>query len=204
MLYDYPSVPHTRIHGPGGYADPTSYKDWLRDEFKFRCVYCMSREKWSEAGDHIFGVEHILPKSRKEYEHLACVYTNLLYACNRCNSGKGTGILLSPCDEAFGKHMHVEPSGEVKWLTTKGQKIVRKLRLNDAVRTEFRRWLIALHRSSAEKPGGDTASLISQLMGYPSELPDLSRLAPPSNSNPEGIAMSHFERRKRGELRDTY
>ncbi len=123
MLYDYPSVPHTRIHGPDGYTNYTSYKDWLRDEFEFRCVYCLNREKF---------------------------------------------------------------------------------RLNDAVRTEFRRWLIALHRSSAEKPDGDTARLMHELNGFPFDLPDLSKLRPPANSKSDGIAHSHFERKKRGELNDEY
>jgi hypothetical protein len=36
-------------------------------------------------------------------------------------------------------------------------------------------------------------------------LPDLDALRPPGgNTRPEGIVDSHFERRKRGELPDTY
>jgi 5-methylcytosine-specific restriction endonuclease McrA len=153
MLYDYPSAPHARIHGPAGYTDPLSYKDWLRDEFEFRCVYCLARETWYPSGDHEFGVEHILPKSLPEYEHLANVYTNLLYACNRCNRAKGIRILLlDPCRESFSKHMYVESTGEIKWFTIEGQKIVRMLRLNDATRTEFRRKLIALYAASIQNP----------------------------------------------------
>ena len=204
MVYDFPSVPHIRIHGPGGYRDYTSFKDWLRDEFKFRCVYCLSRERWSEWGDIGFGVDHILPKSRKEYKRFECVYTNLLYACNRCNQIKGTAILSDPCEEAFSKHMRVESSGEVQWLTTEGQKIVRKLCLNDASRTKFRRSLIAFYRLSTEKPDGETARLIRELFGFPDDLPDLRKLHPGFNSVPGGLAQSHFERRQRGELDDIY
>lgn len=204
MLYVYPSVPHTRIHGPTGYSDPSTYKDWLRDEFQFRCVYCLARETWSQSGDYEFGVEHILPKSLPEYEHLACVYTNLLYACNRCNNVKGTRILLDPCRESFSKHMYVESTGEIKWFTSEGQKIVRMLKVNDAARIRFRRNLIALYASLIEKPDCEAAKLIRGYRAYPVELPDLSKKINPGNSKPGGIAMSHFERKKRGELDDIY
>jgi hypothetical protein len=41
------------------------------------------------------------------------------------------------------------------------------------------------------------------LLGYPDNLPDLSRLRPPRNTRPEGVAKSFFARRKRGELPET-
>jgi hypothetical protein len=44
-----------------------------------------------------------------------------------------------------------------------------------------------------------------ELMRYPDDLPDLSRLRPPEgNSRPEGIAKSCFARRQRGELEAEY
>ena len=42
----YPSTPHQRRHGPRGYADYGTYRPWLRDEFCFRCVFCLLREQW--------------------------------------------------------------------------------------------------------------------------------------------------------------
>ena len=45
--FEYPSEPHQRRHGPKGYADAASYSPWLRDEFSFRCVYCLKRETWT-------------------------------------------------------------------------------------------------------------------------------------------------------------
>lgn len=44
--FNYPDAPHRRRHGPRGYADYASYRPWLRDEFTFRCVYCLLREQW--------------------------------------------------------------------------------------------------------------------------------------------------------------
>jgi len=46
MPFIFPSVAHVRKHGPVGYTDFTTYKPWLRDEFQFRCVYCLERERW--------------------------------------------------------------------------------------------------------------------------------------------------------------
>jgi hypothetical protein len=41
--FTYPGAAHVRRHGPQGYADPESYRSWLRDEFHFQCVYCLVR-----------------------------------------------------------------------------------------------------------------------------------------------------------------
>jgi hypothetical protein len=60
--YALPTIAHGRRHGPGGYKDYQTYKDWLRDEFAFRCAYCMAREKWEKLGDWTFHVEHRIPK----------------------------------------------------------------------------------------------------------------------------------------------
>lgn len=44
--FAYTSTPHQRRHGPSGYDSYEAYKPWLRDEFVFRCVYCLEREMW--------------------------------------------------------------------------------------------------------------------------------------------------------------
>jgi hypothetical protein len=51
MAFIYPHHPHVRRHSPRGYRDYRSYKPWLRDEFDFRCVYCLWRERWCADGD---------------------------------------------------------------------------------------------------------------------------------------------------------
>jgi hypothetical protein len=50
-VFDYPVGTHVRRHGPQGYLDYKHYKPWLRDEFSFRCVYCLCRETWFPDGD---------------------------------------------------------------------------------------------------------------------------------------------------------
>src|SRR5436305_11449934 len=106
MIFVYSSQPHQRKHGPK-YTDYKSYKDWLRDEFTFRCVYCLERERWYPNGHAGFGVDHVLPKGQPQYEHLSCYYPNLVYACNRCNSAKRDRILIDPCEVAFAEHLRI-------------------------------------------------------------------------------------------------
>lgn len=61
MVWAYPATPHVRRHGPLGYKDYQSFKPWLRDEFTFRCVYCLLRERWfASFGSGLFGVDHLI------------------------------------------------------------------------------------------------------------------------------------------------
>lgn len=62
------------------------YKPWLREDFKYACVYCTIHEG-EFGGFHSFHIEHFKPKSK--FPELEMEYTNLLYACWKCNSFKG-------------------------------------------------------------------------------------------------------------------
>ena len=74
-------------------------------------------------------------------------------------------------------------------------------RLNSAEAVHYRRlWIeiVAMARQFAP-------DLLHQLMQFPDDLPDLSRLRPPDgNSRPTGVVESHHARRSRGEFPDTY
>src|SRR5258708_3560236 len=107
-MQGYPLKPHVRKHGPHGLDRYQSFKPWLRDEFTFRCVYCLERERWYPSGHHGFGVDHIRPKGDSRYKHLACDYENLLYACNRCNSAKGSLELIDPTKAPLCDHFAID------------------------------------------------------------------------------------------------
>src|SRR6202040_42798 len=83
----YPSGPHQRRHGPRGYADYESYRPWLRDEFAFRCVYCLIRETWGPLKG-VYALDHFLPIASRP--DLTLEYDNLLYGCVSCNLSKGS------------------------------------------------------------------------------------------------------------------
>src|ERR1700704_2724443 len=141
--FGYATVPHQRKHGPQGYANYQEYKDWLRDEFVFRCVYCLEREMWYPSRAAAFAVDHIVP--RAEDDTLACVYDNLVYACLRCNSAKQDVKLINPTAMAFGEHLRVEADGAITALTVEGQDVIDLLHLDKRpavdVRAEYLRRL---------------------------------------------------------------
>jgi len=91
--FTYPATAHVRRHGPQGYADPNSFRPWLRDEFSHRCVYCLLREQWgqvrgSHAIDHFLAVAH--------HPDRALDYDNLLFACAGCNAVKSARTVPDP------------------------------------------------------------------------------------------------------------
>jgi len=64
--FQYPSQPLIRKHGPQGYRVYESFKPWLRDDFSFRCVYCLCRERWFPDGEAAFSVDHMEMLSSRE------------------------------------------------------------------------------------------------------------------------------------------
>jgi hypothetical protein len=61
------------------------YKEVLRKDFRFSCAYCSTSE--CEAQAVRMTIDHYEPrKARPDLEH---AYSNLMYACDQCNSRKG-------------------------------------------------------------------------------------------------------------------
>jgi hypothetical protein len=73
--FDYPRVAHARRHGPQGYEQAITFRPWLRDEFTFRCVYCLRREQWGIVIGE-YDVEHFQPRVNRP--ELGLAYDNLL------------------------------------------------------------------------------------------------------------------------------
>jgi hypothetical protein len=204
-VFLYPTTPLIRRHGPQGYVDYGSYKPWLRDEFGFRCVFCLTRERWFPAdyGQANFAIDHWLPLSMRP--DLACDYENLLYVCNICNSGKGKEALPSPFEIAYGEHLQVQPDGTVAGTTETGLLLVRLLRLNRPSMILFRNDLLEQERFAELNPESKAAQRWRELHQYPDDLPDLTSLRPPGgNTRPEGVKNCFFALRQRGELPETY
>ena len=202
--FEYRNNRRERLHGPVGYVDYKSFKPWLRDDFQFCCVYCLWRETWCPDGDAWFGIDHDFsrasrPEQRGEYD-------NLVYSCNGCNSVKRDKSLpLDPCEDRWGNHLRDIPDGTVEAITETGQRCKSVCGINRPLLVEARRRMRQLLRELSEMRTRAANSLLRDLLSYPRELPVLSRLHPPGgNSRPEGIAASHYERRKRGELPETY
>lgn len=196
--FEYPIRPHVRRHGPAGYDDYRSYRDWLRDEFTFRCVFCLHREQWY-GRPGTFDIEHFVPAAVDPLGR--CEYTNLLYACRTCNAAKSNVLAVpDPCAVAFGACLRVKTNGEVEAFHADGRKLRDVLRLNSPNNVQHRsRWMRILDALRASHP-----DLYEEVMAFPNDLPDLRRKHVPSNSMPEGAENCYFALRLRSELPRTY
>lgn len=193
----YPEKPHSRRHGPC-YSRYRYYRNWLRDEFSFRCVYCLRRETWLTQ-ERDYQIDHFLPKSsHSAIEHS---YDNLVYACTQCNGTKAVRYLPSPESVAYGLCLRVDENGEIHPLNEDGITIIESLYLDAARYTEMRRRILDL--ISEVPAGGNT---LKWCLGFPGNLPNLSdeKPAPSANTRPDGIRDSHYERQLRGQLPEYY
>ena len=204
--FPYATDTHTRRHGPVGYSSYKAYKDWLRDEFAFRCVYCLFREKWYPNRADAFGVDHSVPK--RQAPELATTYDNLLYSCNRCNSLKvDLEGILDPCSDTMTKHIKALPDGTIQAMTVLGQDLIDALDLNETetvnVRKQFLLFARKLNEGAVESE--ELVDIIQSYFGFPADLPDLRNYRPTSgNTRPDGVHETYFVRRESGNLPQTY
>ena len=194
--YQYPDSEHVRLHGPAGYTTYESYREWLRDEFLFRCVYCLHREKWGRRRG-VWHIDHWL--SQKEFPGQVVEYDNLVYACASCNFAKGKRDVPSPCSCLLHEAVEVFEDGRIEGRTPEAQQTIRVLGLDSPEDKEYRSQLIGIYRL---KDYGYEQFLT--WMGYPTDLPDLAKKNERSNTRPEGIEESCLALRTRNELPDYY
>ena len=194
--FDYPVSAHQRRHGPQGYASAISYRPWLRDEFTFRCVYCLLREQWGRVTGE-FDVEHF--QSQVNSPELGETYDNLLYSCHTCNLLKGTRVLPDPSQVLTAENAFINLDGSIEGRSTDARRLIAILGLNSSA---YRTWRSIWLRNVQLAEVYDLEHF-TRLMGFPDDLPSLE-LAPPVNTRPEGVRQSWYARRLRGELPDLY
>jgi hypothetical protein len=205
MPFAYPTSPHTRVHGPDGYAEYGEYKPWLRDEFKFRCVYCLERETWYPDRASSFSIDHFEPKVLEPDRERD--YSNLVYACTRCNSIKqATVILLDPTRHTLAEHLVVRDDGRIEALTPEGRDLIDLLDLDLSPAHDVREETLLILEAKRVHPECPIMNAIYlRRFGFPIDLPNLKPLRPPNkNSRPNGIKDCHYEKRERGELPEVY
>lgn len=144
----YAKTRHSRTRTPAQYRNYKQYKPDLKAEFAGQCVYCRAIDRIK--GDEGFGVDHYMPQ--KLFPHLATEYANLFYACNRCNSWKGSywpapaqrkveRYIPNPCEHAMFEHMRYD-DGSVRATSAPGAFTVGHLDLNDPQAIRLRRFLV--------------------------------------------------------------
>ena len=203
----YAPFAHSRRHAPASYKDYRDFKPWLRDEFVFRSVYRLEREMWYPDRADSFSVDHVTPRQGENGDSsLECTYSNLVYACTRCNSLKQGLLLLDPTKQAMGVHIQVDPEGNITGPTRRGKILICQLRLDVEPALSVRKYgleLIALKTAHPDEPRVDC--LFIDQFRYPNDLPDLLKLKPPGgNVLKKNSENSHFARRDRDVLPEVY
>jgi hypothetical protein len=181
--YIYPDRVLIRKHAPQ-YEVYSSFRDWARDDFDFRCAYCLHRETFSYFKS-CFDLDHQIPQT--EDESLACNYENIVYSCHRCNSQKNKWLLTSPFDKSFGSMLSINEDGIVDFTDDEGYAIVEALGLNDPEFVMFRKKIISLAKVFFMLGDKDAESL---WFGIPQNVPDLNTLRPKANPKEGGIDIS--------------
>ena len=152
----YPEAKHRRRLSPGPFSDYRTFKPYLREEFRGKCVYCRVPDGLMKPEG--FCVEHYRP--RKRFPELECAYTNLFYACNGCNNKKGiywpSGeesakgiVLLNPCDMVMSEHVRFR-GATVMPRSKQGEFFIDWLQLNELRSVKYRSYLLALIKSHVE------------------------------------------------------
>lgn len=142
--------------------DYKKYKAFLCKDFQGRCGYCdMSQDLITSP----FHIDHFIPqkvfKGKKDY--LKTDYSNLIYACPKCNLSKSgayegdleseTGIInelfYNPVDTDYNTIFYRDKWGRIHSDDTKGQNMIKILRLYRPVHQKA--WLLEkLERISSE------------------------------------------------------
>jgi len=196
--FTYPEASHSRKHGPDGYAAYESYRPWLRDEFAFRCVFCLTRETWGPFQAQ-FAIDHFVPV--KAHPSAPASYDNLLYTCITCNSAKSDRSVPDPLVVLHQESVWIDQDGYLHTKTTEAALTNELLDLNHPRKAEFRSlWMAVVTLSRRLDPATHRRILV-----FPDDLPNLKRLLPPNgNKWPAGVELSYHSQRSRGKLPATY
>ena len=190
--FQYPLTPLVRKHAPGGYKHWEPYRDWLRDDFAFRCVYCLQRERWGKRRA-VFAIDHIVPRGAGG---APCDYGNLAYACASCNSAKSDSAVPHPDQHTSGNCVEVDDEGRIRAKNREGKLLIRALLLDDEENTGFRRDRIRELKSHAK----NDLEQFDRLMSFPDDLPDLQSKLSPKNAKPDSWKQSHRAMNNAGKL----
>ena len=141
-----------------------------------------------------FELDHFEPQSVVPARSLD--YSNLVYACRRCNLVKLDQQVEDPFVKLSRQSVALHPDGYVSSNQFETERLIRQLDLNSPTLVRWRVMWIRIVELAKERD----SVLYRQLTGFPENLPNLSLLRPPSNSRPEGIDFSWNAKRQRGEL----
>ncbi len=189
-LFNYDDDHRKRKHGPRGYKDYSGFRPWLRDDFDFRCVYCLNREQWGVLKGS-FDIDHFIP--REIDPGLELLYDNLVYACHRCNLTKSTSIIPDPHKCAFGECLEFNDDGTLSALNKEGQLLLELMDLNDPNLVSFRVLIVEVVELAEQ---AFNQIILARMFEVPHDSPNLMNLRPPDgNGRPEGLRRCWHSRK---------
>ncbi len=107
--------------------------------------------------------------------------------------------------DSLAQHVEFASDGTAEPLSAEDRFLIRACHLNRPLLVEFRRRLISLLKFLTTQETAEGEQLLRELLGFPTDLPDLSAKRPPSgNTRSEGIAQSFFHQQRQGILPDVY
>jgi hypothetical protein len=120
-----------------------------------------------------FSIDHVRPRSTDPGGSSERDYSNLVYACNRCNSLRGVAAVLNPTRWPLAEHLKFRPEdGSIAGQTDEGRTTIRILRLNDPALCDHRRRVMVVLDLKRENPDNPAIhSLFVQTFSYPDDLP---------------------------------
>lgn len=155
------------------------------------------RETWGQVTGE-FELEHFEPQSLAP--HRALDYLNLVYACRRCNLVKLNQQAENPLTTLSSGVAKVDLDGRIASDSVETRRLIHQLDLNSPKLQSWRVMWMRIVDLARERD----SMLYRELNGFPHDLPDLSLLKPPSNTNHDGIEICWHAKRVRGQLPDEY
>ena len=127
---------------PPAQSDYKRYKQPLREDFQYRCAYCILHEGDPYGGGfHHFQIDHFRP--RNKFPDLINTYSNLYYSCTWCNRAKSDTwptndeqsrgfVFVDPCvEDLYTTHARLDPTtGKLEPTTNAGDFTITEIRLN--------------------------------------------------------------------------
>ncbi len=165
---------------PPAFTNYANYRPYLERVFLNRCCYCGMREALGHS--NAFHIEHFKPKTK--FPELINVYSNLYYACFRCNRFKSSywpnevelasgKRFWDPCEDLSCDHFSCTPDdGKIHAKTACGTFTITKVRLDRPFLNKIRS-----KRIERQKKFRDTLTILRGLKENLAKEPTNSLLA---------------------------
>lgn len=124
------------------YKNYKLYLPNLADDFKHRCAYCNTHDKYMNQG---YSIDHFIPREvyeKADLKKLEYDYNNLMYCCPKCNNSKSSQyagsihndnyentLFYNPIDVDYNDIFYRNEYGGISSEDSKGKEMIIRLKL---------------------------------------------------------------------------